>query len=255
MSNTWKLIIYGIDEEFNLKTTLPQGWAKWSDWGSCSASCGGGISSQMRRCLDVRCAGVNHRERICNMEQCMKAPVHARETYCSKLNNLLSASNNLQSERWIPIESTRQLSKRYQILNNFKCIAMCRSLETGEEKELKKLPDGTSCFIEGYNMSVCISGICRHVGCDGIIGSNSRTDHCGICGGTGESCTRTIFQWKDTKQFSPCDATCGPNAHRVSVSVCQNMRNKRVVPERLCADQPRPRPVVEKCPDIVCPSK
>ncbi|VDM93238.1 unnamed protein product, partial [Onchocerca ochengi] len=97
-----------------------------------------------------------------------------------------------------------------------------------------------------------------HVGCDGIIQSNARYDHCGVCGGTGESCGRTIFQWKDTKQFSPCDATCGPNSkiftYRVSVSVCQNIRNNRIVPERLCADQPRPRPIVEKCPHIVCPS-
>uniref|UniRef100_A0A915E493 Uncharacterized protein n=1 Tax=Ditylenchus dipsaci TaxID=166011 RepID=A0A915E493_9BILA len=42
---------------------------------------------------------------------------------------------------------------------------------------------------------------------------------------------------------------------RVSVSVCVNTITQRVVPERLCADQPRPRPQLRKCPHIVCPAK
>uniref|UniRef100_A0A0R3RN16 ADAMTS_CR_3 domain-containing protein n=1 Tax=Elaeophora elaphi TaxID=1147741 RepID=A0A0R3RN16_9BILA len=179
------------------------------------------------------------------MQQCGNISIQTKEKQCSKLDDFSNDNNNskLISEKWIPVESSHQ------------CVVVCRSLKTGEEQELEKMADGTTCFIEGYNKSVCVNGICQHVGCDGIVQSNARYDPCGICGGTGESCGRTIFQWKDTKQFSPCDATCGPNTYRVSVSVCQNVRNERVVPERLCADQPRPRPIVEKCPHIVCPSQ
>ncbi|KAM3720843.1 Protein madd-4 [Dirofilaria immitis] len=241
---------YGFNDDPNLEKIVHQGWAKWSEWGPCSSLCGDGISSQLRRCLDVRCVGPNHRERICNIQQCNNVSIQTKETRCSKLNILSNSDNNdndnnheLLSEKWIPVKSSHQ------------CMVVCRSIETGEEEELEKVIDGTKCFIEGYNKSVCVNGICQHVGCDGIVQSNARYDHCGVCGGTGESCGRTIFQWKDTKQFSPCDATCGPNTYRVSVSVCENVRNKRIVPERLCADQPRPRPVVEKCPHIVCPSQ
>uniref|UniRef100_A0A914C851 Uncharacterized protein n=1 Tax=Acrobeloides nanus TaxID=290746 RepID=A0A914C851_9BILA len=88
-----------------------------------------------------------------------------------------------------------------------------------------------------------------------IIGSSAQFDQCGVCGGNGESCGRNVFRWKDTQQFSPCDKTCGPDSYRVSVSICWNIISERVVPERLCADQPRPRPQVRKCPYVVCPAK
>uniref|UniRef100_A0A9J2PHX0 ADAMTS/ADAMTS-like cysteine-rich domain-containing protein n=1 Tax=Ascaris lumbricoides TaxID=6252 RepID=A0A9J2PHX0_ASCLU len=229
--------------------------------------CGGGISHQFRRCLDIRCVGPSHRERICSSQvlqtltqrlstfnhldlvlprgasQCTKAAIYPRETQCSKLDGYVLLNGERRAERWIPVQSNQQ------------CSVTCSSVETGRERELRKLSDGTSCIKEGYNVSVCLSGICQHVGCDGIIGSSARFDHCGVCEGNGSSCGRTAFKWKDTKQFSPCDATCGPNSYRVSVSVCHNVRTGRVVPERLCADQARPRPVVEKCPHIVCPSQ
>ncbi|VDM44862.1 unnamed protein product [Toxocara canis] len=205
--------------------------------------CGGGISRQLRRCLDVRCVGPSHRERVCAIQQCTKAAIYPRETQCSKLDGYILLNGERRAERWIPVQSSEQ------------CSVTCSSVETGHERELKKLNDGTACVKEGYNISVCLNGTCQHVGCDGIIGSNARFDHCGVCGGSGNSCGRSAFKWKDTKQFSPCDATCGPNSYRVSVSVCRNVRTGRVVPERLCADQARPRPIVEKCPHIVCPSQ
>ncbi|VBB35301.1 unnamed protein product, partial [Acanthocheilonema viteae] len=200
---------YCINDDSNLERIIHQGWAKWSEWGPCSNLCGDGISIQLRRCLDVRCVGPNRRERVCNVQQCNNISIHTKETHCSKLNSLPYDNNNnnnnnnsgskLLPEKWIPLESTHQ------------CIVVCRSLKTGKEQELEKMADGTECFIEGYNKSVCVNGICQYVGCDGIIQSNARYDPCGICGGTGESCKHTIFQWKDTKQFSPCDMSCGPN--------------------------------------------
>ncbi|VDK88429.1 unnamed protein product [Litomosoides sigmodontis] len=245
--NIFKLT-YCTDSNFNLERTaiIHQGWAKWSEWGPCSNLCGDGISSQLRRCLDVRCMGPNHRRRICNMQQCDNSTVRVNEAHCSTLDSFSynnSSNSKMVSEKWIPTKSDAQ------------CVLMCRSLKTGEVKELKKMTDGSVCSIDGYDKSVCVNGICQYVGCDGIVQSNARYDQCGICGGTGENCKHTIFQWKNTKQFSPCDATCGPKSYRVSISICENIRSGRVVPERLCAGQQRPRPVVEKCPHIICSSQ
>lgn len=36
---------------------------------------------------------------------------------------------------------------------------------------------------------MCISGICRKVGCDWAVDSKTTEDQCGICGGNGENCT------------------------------------------------------------------
>ncbi|VDM98876.1 unnamed protein product, partial [Onchocerca ochengi] len=113
--------------------------------------CGDGISSQLRRCLDVRCVGPNRRQRVCNMQQCSNISIHTKETRCSKLDILLNNQNNhnLLPEKWIPVKTSHQ------------CIVVCRSLKTGKEEELEKVADGTACFIEGYNKSVCVNGICQ----------------------------------------------------------------------------------------------
>lgn len=36
---------------------------------------------------------------------------------------------------------------------------------------------------------MCISGICRKVGCDWAVDSKTTEDQCGICGGNGDNCT------------------------------------------------------------------
>jgi len=41
----------------------------------------------------------------------------------------------------------------------------------------------------------------------------------------------------------------------VSVSVCVNNLNQRIVPDRMCKKQKRPRPKIKICPTIICTSK
>lgn len=47
--------------------------------------------------------------------------------------------------------------------------------------------DGTPCNLGTNDM--CISGICRKVGCDWTVDSKTSEDQCGICGGNGDNCT------------------------------------------------------------------
>ena len=53
------------------------GWGLWSEWGECSAECGGGVQSRERSCTDpapahrgVECGGEGQESRECNSEQC-----------------------------------------------------------------------------------------------------------------------------------------------------------------------------------------
>lgn len=53
-------------------------------------------------------------------------------------------------------------------------------------KPLGRVKDGTICY--GSQKNPCIQGICRNVGCDNVVDSNTRPDRCLKCGGNGDSC-------------------------------------------------------------------
>uniref|UniRef100_A0AC35G1V5 Uncharacterized protein n=1 Tax=Panagrolaimus sp. PS1159 TaxID=55785 RepID=A0AC35G1V5_9BILA len=179
-------------------------------------------------------------------------------SHCSK-----SCGNGIQYQlrRCLDVRCSG-ISSRHRLCNTEVCPNGSRStaeIEYKEDGSVKSfetsLPDGSQCLLRDESSGICFRGKCENIGCDLIIGSNAKFDQCGICGGNGETCEKAIvFKWKDTQQFSPCDKTCGSNRYQVSVSVCMNTVTNRVVPERLCADQKRPRPYVKECPHIVCPS-
>ncbi len=46
-----------------------RGWSTWSDWSTCSRTCDGGASYQLRRCkAPSGCRGEAMRYKICNMQ-------------------------------------------------------------------------------------------------------------------------------------------------------------------------------------------
>lgn len=46
-----------------------RGWSTWSDWSTCSRTCDGGASYQLRRCKSATgCKGEAMRYKICNMQ-------------------------------------------------------------------------------------------------------------------------------------------------------------------------------------------
>nr|XP_054772633.1 cartilage intermediate layer protein 1-like [Lytechinus pictus] len=59
------------------RTRVDGGWGKWSSWGNCSATCGGGKQYRHRNCNSptpkyggLHCSGERSEERICKIQDC-----------------------------------------------------------------------------------------------------------------------------------------------------------------------------------------
>lgn len=84
--------------------------------------------------------------------------------------------------------------------------------------------DGTPCTPGTRNM--CISGRCRHVGCDWVIDSSAREDKCGICHGDGSSCETIKDQYNETQGLGYVEATVIPeNARNIRVEEIAEANN------------------------------
>lgn len=49
----------------------------------------------------------------------------------------------------------------------------------------------------------CVLPSPQSAGCDGLMGSDAREDHCGRCGGTNDSCLFVQRVFRDTGDLSP----------------------------------------------------
>uniref|UniRef100_A0A0K0F0B1 Uncharacterized protein n=1 Tax=Strongyloides venezuelensis TaxID=75913 RepID=A0A0K0F0B1_STRVS len=226
------------------------GWAKWSDFSSCSTECGTGLQYQLRRCLDIHCSGPNKRYRLCNENKYEKR-CRSRE----KLKEIETC------------EFINQKDGRYEYIGvdeiENDCEIRCKSIFSGiKTKTNQSKVDGTLCYYGNLKKKgVCIDGKCHSIGCDNIVNSTAKIDDCGRCVTSIHEtpCTKNltagIFEWSDSQQFSSCDKSCGPERYRISISICINTKNNKTVPERFCANIPKPQPIVEKCSYIVCPEK
>jgi thrombospondin motif-containing protein 14 len=53
------------------------GWSSWLNWNSCTVTCGGGISTKSRHCINpapsgggTRCVGDSVESRVCESNSC-----------------------------------------------------------------------------------------------------------------------------------------------------------------------------------------
>uniref|UniRef100_H2LL86 Uncharacterized protein n=1 Tax=Oryzias latipes TaxID=8090 RepID=H2LL86_ORYLA len=178
-----------------LQEDVFQWWGEWSNWSSCSRSCGGGVRSQERHCLIQRlsttqnvnssyCVGSPKQYQLCLKKVCPS--VSFKQHQCSQFNSKVFGISYYQ---WIPLYSADDVS-----ISNKPCDLQCTT-DGGERQLLVPAHDGTFCH-DGKHHGVCIDGICQPVGCDGQLYSTKVVDRCGKCGGNGTTCQRVTGSYR-----------------------------------------------------------
>ncbi|KAJ8343956.1 hypothetical protein SKAU_G00312850 [Synaphobranchus kaupii] len=177
------------------KAPLPQhadgDWGPWGSWSTCSRTCGTGARFRQRKCDNPPpgptgrpCQGGSVEQQACQGLPCAKGLPTFRDQQCQ--SHAVKRGGNM----WTAV------------INDEKpCALFCSPV--GQDAALlvaERVLDGTPCG--PYETDLCVSGLClvrpscwlgfhyniQRVGCDEIIGSLAEEDHCGVCGGDGQSC-------------------------------------------------------------------
>ncbi|KAL6039222.1 hypothetical protein STEG23_005640 [Scotinomys teguina] len=156
-------------------------WGPWTPWGDCSRSCGGGVSSSSRHCDSPRptiggkyCLGERRRHRSCNTDDCPPGSQDFREMQCSEFDS-------------VPFRGKFYTWKTYRGGGVKACSLTCLAEGFNFYTErAAAVVDGTPCRPD--TVDICVSGECKHVGCDRVLGSDLREDKCRVCGGDGSAC-------------------------------------------------------------------
>ncbi|KAM9242084.1 A disintegrin and metalloproteinase with thrombospondin motifs 10 [Dugong dugon] len=156
-------------------------WGPWTPWGDCSRTCGGGVSSSSRHCDSPRptiggkyCLGERRRHRSCNTDDCPPGSQDFREMQCSEFDS-------------VPFRGKFYTWKTYRGGGVKACSLTCLAEGFNFYTErAAAVVDGTPCRPD--TVDICVSGECKHVGCDRVLGSDMREDKCRVCGGDGSAC-------------------------------------------------------------------
>ncbi|XP_055956376.1 uncharacterized protein LOC126819637 [Patella vulgata] len=162
-------------------------WSKWGKWTDCSVRCGTGISKRERICENpyrpsmassrvdksLICDGPKHEIVVCNTQKCPVSILGIREEQCASYNHKIFSGKNYI---WKPFINPMA-----------PCELTCRPDGQSFYARLsERVTDGTECSLK--KLAVCIRGQCVDVGCDGVVGSQTGVDKCGVCKGDNSSC-------------------------------------------------------------------
>ncbi|XP_053561442.1 ADAMTS-like protein 4 isoform X2 [Bombina bombina] len=124
---------------------------------------------------DFHCVGEQKQYKSCNMEPCPDSQPDARALQCATFNSQEFMGRLYQWEAFT------------EVRGNQRCELNCRPIGYRfYVRHTEKVQDGTPC--EAGSFDVCVDGQCLSPGCDGILGSNSTLDICGVCGGNNSTC-------------------------------------------------------------------
>ncbi|XP_034853024.1 ADAMTS-like protein 5 isoform X1 [Mirounga leonina] len=170
----------------------PGEWTPWGSWSRCSSSCGRGLSVRSRRCFwfpgGEPCWGDSHEYRLCPLPDCPLGAIPFRDLQCALYNGhpVLGTQKTYQ---WVPF---------YGAPNQ--CDLNCLAEGHAFYHSFGRVLDGTPC--SPGTQGLCVAGRCLSAGCDGLLGSDAREDHCGRCGGTNESCLLVQRVFRDAGAFA-----------------------------------------------------
>ncbi|XP_060156192.1 ADAMTS-like protein 2 isoform X6 [Globicephala melas] len=172
-------------------------WGEWTKWTACSRSCGAGVTSQERHCLQQRrtsvmgtgnrtCTGTSKRYQLCRVQECPPDGRSFREEQCISFN---SRVYNGRTHQWKPL-----YPDDYVHISSKPCDLHCTTVD-GQRQLMVPARDGTSCKLADLR-GVCVSGKCEPIGCDGVLFSTHTLDKCGVCQGDGSSCTHVTGNYR-----------------------------------------------------------
>ncbi|KAM5298554.1 ADAMTS-like protein 2 [Ctenodactylus gundi] len=172
-------------------------WGEWTKWTACSRSCGGGVTSQERHCLQQRrksvpgagnrtCTGTSKRYQLCRVQECPPDGRSFREEQCVSFNSRAYDGRTFQ---WKPL-----YPDDYVHISSKPCDLHCTTVD-GQRQLMVAARDGTSCKLADLR-GVCVSGKCEPIGCDGVLFSTHTLDKCGVCQGNGSSCTHVTGNYR-----------------------------------------------------------
>ncbi|XP_055618805.1 papilin isoform X1 [Toxorhynchites rutilus septentrionalis] len=157
-------------------------WGPWGTPSECSRSCGGGVSYQIRECLNLspdgqpQCRGGSRKYFSCNIQDCPEGEIDFRKRQCFEYNDVPFEGHRYQ---WVPYTKAPN-----------PCELNCMPIgERFYYRHKTKVTDGTRCNDDSFD--VCVDGACQAVGCDMMLGSNAKEDKCRVCRGDGSGC-RTV---------------------------------------------------------------
>ncbi|KAK3096440.1 hypothetical protein FSP39_000163 [Pinctada imbricata] len=181
-------------------------WGEWSSWSSCSRTCGAGVSVTERHCDNPRpsnggkyCIGERKRYKICNTDSCPERSKSFRLTQCEEFNKIPYKNRKYE---WTDVPMEQAPCQLHCKPKNKFFSVMLRDMVT----------DGTPCTPGTRNM--CISGRCRHIGCDWGIDSPAKEDRCGVCHGDGSTCETIKDQYNETQGVGYVEARIIPKDAR-----------------------------------------
>uniref|UniRef100_G1P0X0 ADAMTS like 5 n=1 Tax=Myotis lucifugus TaxID=59463 RepID=G1P0X0_MYOLU len=172
----------------------PGEWTPWGSWSRCSSSCGQGLSVRSRRCIrfprEERCWGDTHEYRLCQLPDCPPGAMPFRDLQCALYNGhpVLGPQKTYQ---WVPFYGAPAPNQ---------CDLNCLAVGHAFYHSFGRVLDGTPC--SWGSQGLCVAGRCLNAGCDGLMGSGAREDHCGRCGGTNDSCLFVQRVFRDTGAFA-----------------------------------------------------
>ncbi|KAF5270821.1 hypothetical protein FQA39_LY18869 [Lamprigera yunnana] len=155
------------------------GWGEFGAWSKCTRSCGAGVTYSVRECNNPApkhkgryCLGERKKLKLCNTHPCSEGAISFRAEQCTKFNKKPFQG---QLHKWEPF-----------LKEDEPCILYCINERRVYAKLAPRVVDGTKC--KPGTRNICVSGVCRKVGCDYELDSEAIEDQCGVCKGDGTKC-------------------------------------------------------------------
>ncbi|XP_040567740.2 LOW QUALITY PROTEIN: SCO-spondin-like [Lepeophtheirus salmonis] len=204
-------------------------WSPWTEWTECSRSCGKGMRSKMKICLDLTsCSGKTKYMELCNENPCPSLTPWTEWTPCS----VSCGGGSQRRERDCLVSRSGFLNPCFEPLEE---IQRCNSESCPKWSEWTEwTPCSESC---GGGTQTRVRDCVSRSACNSLGDSDKEKRECNV-----NACP----SWTSWSNWSVCSASCGGGTRIRNRECSLNARNKAP-----CIGDAVQR---EECNNIFCPS-